>query len=129
MEVIIWSRIPCTMDAIAITVATPITTPKMVRPERSLLARSWSSAMNQASVRKSRFIRHTGSFVPHRLHRIELGGPGRRIDAEHNPDARAETQGDRGRPHGHARGERRGRGHDSREHHAGEEPDRATQQR
>ena len=31
----IWSRMPCTMDAIVITVATPITTPRMVSDERS----------------------------------------------------------------------------------------------
>jgi len=40
MVVMIWSRMPCTMDAIAITVATPITTPSIVRAERSLFARN-----------------------------------------------------------------------------------------
>src|SRR5712692_9312871 len=45
----IWSRMPCTMDAIAITVATPITTPSIVSAERSLLARSWSRAMSHPS--------------------------------------------------------------------------------
>src|SRR5437667_4572274 len=49
MVLMIWSRIPCTMDAIAITVATPMTTPRIVSAERSLLARSWSSAMSQPS--------------------------------------------------------------------------------
>jgi hypothetical protein len=50
MVVMIWSRMPPTIDAIAITVATPITTPSTVSPERSLLARSWSKAMLQPSV-------------------------------------------------------------------------------
>jgi len=36
----ICSRKPATIDAIAITVAIPITTPRIVSPERSLFARS-----------------------------------------------------------------------------------------
>ena len=36
----ICSRNPATIDAIAITVAMPMTTPRIVSPERSLLARS-----------------------------------------------------------------------------------------
>src|SRR5712691_1723343 len=49
MVLMIWSRIPWTIEAIAITVATPITTPRIVSAERSLLARSWSRAMSQPS--------------------------------------------------------------------------------
>ncbi len=41
----IWVRMPCTMEAMVITVATPITTPRIVRPERSLLFRIVSRAM------------------------------------------------------------------------------------
>src|SRR5580765_7619181 len=100
MEVMIWSRIPWTMDAIAITVATPMTTPRMVRPDRSLLARSWSRAMNHASVMEWTFMRPVPSFVPHRIHRVEPGGPCRGVDPEHDPDARTEAEGDRGRPPG-----------------------------
>src|ERR1700686_3908024 len=105
------------MDAIAITVATPITTPRIVRPDRSLLARSWSTAMSQASVTKSSFIRRTESFVPHRLPRIEPGGPGGWVDPENHPDTRAETQCDRDRPQCYARRERRRRGDHARERH------------
>src|SRR5213594_2547923 len=57
MVLMIWSRIPCTMDAIAITVATPMTTPRIVSPERSLLARSWSTAMCQPSETDWSFMR------------------------------------------------------------------------
>src|SRR3989442_4757394 len=49
MVLMIWSRIPWTIEAIAITVATPITTPRIVSAERSLLARSWSRAINHPS--------------------------------------------------------------------------------
>ncbi|OLC10819.1 MAG: hypothetical protein AUH41_02155 [Gemmatimonadetes bacterium 13_1_40CM_66_11] len=45
----ICSRKPATMEAIAMTVAIPITTPSTVSAERSLLARSWSRAMRQPS--------------------------------------------------------------------------------
>ena len=41
----IWSRIPFTIVAIVITVDTPITTPRIVRLERSLFVRSASTAM------------------------------------------------------------------------------------
>jgi len=37
------------MEAIAMTVAMPMTTPSTVSAERSLLARSWSMAMRQPS--------------------------------------------------------------------------------
>ena len=40
MALKIWSRIPSTIDAIAMTVETPITTPRMVSAERSLFERS-----------------------------------------------------------------------------------------
>ena len=45
MALKIWVRMPWTIDAIAITVVTPMTTPRIVRPERSLLARSESRAI------------------------------------------------------------------------------------
>jgi hypothetical protein len=49
MALKIWVRMPCTMEAMVITVLTPITTPKMVRNERSLLARIESTAMETPS--------------------------------------------------------------------------------
>jgi hypothetical protein len=36
MALKIWVRIPCTMEAMVMTVVTPITTPSIVRKERSL---------------------------------------------------------------------------------------------
>ena len=41
----IWSRIPFTIVAIVMTVATPITTPRIVRLERSLFVRIASRAI------------------------------------------------------------------------------------
>lgn len=54
MAFVICFSIPCTIDAIVITVATPITTPRMVRPERSLLMRNASNAIPKFSVHVSR---------------------------------------------------------------------------
>src|SRR5881409_3028486 len=117
MVLMIWSRIPCTMDAIAITVATPMTTPRIVSAERSLLARSWSSAMSQPSETDCSFIVRTHpasrlpnpgyrSLVPQGHDRVQPGGPHRGIDAEHDAHARAEAQGERDRPAGDARRQR-----------------------
>jgi hypothetical protein len=71
----ICSRRPCTMDAIVITVATPITTPRMVSPERSLFVRSWSRAMSQPSVTEWSLTggRRPASFGPQRRDRIQPG--------------------------------------------------------
>ena len=45
----IWLRNPSTNDAIVITVATPMTTPRMVSPERSLATRNVSIAIARFS--------------------------------------------------------------------------------
>src|SRR5436190_1403383 len=52
----ICSRNPATIEAIAMTVAMPMTTPRTVRPERSLLTRSCSNAMRQPSRTEWSFI-------------------------------------------------------------------------
>ena len=48
---------PSMMEATAITVVTPITIPRMVRPERTLRARSVSSATERFSSTSWRVIR------------------------------------------------------------------------
>ncbi|OLC07652.1 MAG: hypothetical protein AUH34_01010 [Gemmatimonadetes bacterium 13_1_40CM_70_12] len=50
-------RNPETIDAMAITVAIPITTPSTVSPERALLARSCSRAISQPSPTEWSLIR------------------------------------------------------------------------
>src|SRR5215207_5739327 len=100
---------PCTMAAIAITVATPITTPRIVSAERILLARS----VSRASVRfwRSRSPRITGSLRSlraHRDHRVEPRRARRRVDAEEDADAGAEGHGQRHGPGGHTGREGRG---------------------
>src|SRR2546430_4790380 len=157
MVLMIWSRIPWTIEAIAITVATPITTPRIVSAERRLLARICSKAMSQPSETACSLTRPLGnlrspmaasatddgaidsafrtprsalvSLVPQRDHRIELRGAHRRVHAEYGADARAEPEGDGHRPEGHAGGERRHHAHEAGQRHAGREPERAAQQR
>src|SRR5215207_8963794 len=99
---------PCTIAAIAITVATPITTPRMVSAERSLLARSVSRA--SVTFWRSRSPRITGSrsFRAHGGHRVQPRGACGRVDAEEDADADPEGHGERHRPRRDARRERRG---------------------
>src|SRR4051794_4528829 len=57
----IWSRTPETMVAIAMTVETPMTTPRMVRPERPFAAARESTAettfsLNWSPIRKKERI-------------------------------------------------------------------------
>ena len=51
MALKIWVRIPWTIEAMVMTVVTPITTPRMVRADRSLLARIESAAIATPSPR------------------------------------------------------------------------------
>src|SRR5690348_366644 len=51
MALKIWVRMPCTIEAMAMTVVTPITTPRIVSAERSLLVRSESKATATPSPR------------------------------------------------------------------------------
>src|SRR5207244_11234354 len=86
----------------AMTVAIPMTTPRIVRPERSLFARSWSTAINHPSRIECRamLLRAQG------FDRVEARGPMRGVDAEHDADAHAQAQRHRDRPGGDAGGER-----------------------
>src|SRR2546422_541514 len=96
-------RTPATIDAMAMTVAIPMTTPRMVSPERSLLARSWSTAISQPSRMEWRAM----LFGTPQSDRIEACRPVRGVDAEHDAhaDAEAERHGDR--PPCHAGGQGR----------------------
>src|SRR5256886_5793077 len=69
-------RTPATIDAMAMTVAIPMTTPRMVSPERSLLARSWSTAISQPSRMEWRVM----LFRAQRVDRIEACRPVRGVD-------------------------------------------------
>ena len=84
MALKIWVRIPWTIEAIAITVVTPMTTPRMVRPERSLLARRESKAIADpfAHVADAEAGRHARLFGAERGDRVEPRGPGGREHAE-----------------------------------------------
>src|ERR1041384_2014835 len=75
------------MDAISITVATPITTPRMVRKERSLLVRSASRATATPSSRLRRIT--AALLLPERGDGIEPGGAGGGVDAEEDTAAAA----------------------------------------
>src|SRR6058998_3360322 len=121
----ICSRNPATIEAMAMTVAIPMTTPRMVSPERSLLARSWSTAISQPSRMEWRVM----LFGAQRFDRIEACRPVRGVDAEHDAhaDAEAERHGDR--PPCHAGGQG-GRDLDERgQGAAGEETRDAAEQR
>src|SRR5205807_9397368 len=96
----ICSRNPATIDAIAITVAIPITTPRMVSPERSLLMRSWSTAISQPS----RIEWNAMLLGAQRFDRVEPRGAVGRVDPEHDPHADADAPPQRHRPARHARG-------------------------
>src|SRR5881398_2901094 len=97
----ICSRNPATIDAIAITVAIPITTPRMVSPERSLLMRSWSTAISQPS----RIEWNAMLFGAQRVDRVEARCPVGRVDAEHDPHADAEAEREGHRPRRHTGGQ------------------------
>src|SRR5437899_6704034 len=121
----ICSRNPATIDAMAMTVAIPMTTPRMVSPERRLLARSWSTAISQPS----RMAWRVMLFGAQRFDRIEGCRPVRGVDAE--PDAHADAEAERhgDRPSCHAGGQG-GRDLDERGQGAsGEETRDAAEQR
>src|SRR5690606_23590299 len=106
----ICARIPWTIEAIAITVATPITTPRMVSPARSLLARSESSAIRMPSSALRISIPPprgpvAASFLAQRGDGVEPGGAARGVDAEEHAGAGAEEQGHGHRPGGDPGGE------------------------
>src|SRR5437870_8024109 len=121
----ICSRNPDTVQARAMTVAIPMTTPRMVSPERSLLARSWSTAIRQPSRMEWRAM----LFGAQRFDRIEACRPVRGVDTEHDAhaDAEAERYGDR--PPCHAGGQGRRDLDEHGQRAAGEETSDAAQQR
>src|SRR6266446_5949488 len=86
----ICSRKPATMEAIAMTVAIPITTPSTVSADRSLLARSWSRAMRQPS--RTEWSGPGHLFLAQRFDRVEPRGAMRGVDAERDPYDDAERQ-------------------------------------
>src|SRR5512133_2289828 len=97
------------MLAIVITVATPMTTPSIVSPERSLFARRLSNAMMTFSsnvVYRSRRVRNMALLFPHGVDGIEHRRTPRRIHAEDHADPRPQQQRHRHRPAGDARRER-----------------------
>src|SRR5213594_2137605 len=121
----ICSRNPATIDAMAMTVAIPMTTPRMVSPERSLLTRSWSTAIRHPSRMEWRAM----LLGAQRFDRVEARRPVRGIDAEHDAHADAEAQRHGHRPRRHAGGQR-GRELDQRgERAAGEESGDAAEER
>src|SRR2546428_493107 len=99
----ICSRKPATIDAMAITVAIPMTTPRMVSPERSLLTLSWSTAISQPSRMEWKAM----LLGAQRLDRVEARRPVRGVDAEHDAYADAEAERHGHRPGGHAGGKGR----------------------
>src|SRR5713226_8914710 len=84
----ICSRNPATIDAMAMTVAIPMTTPRMVSPERSLLTRSWSSAINQPSRIEWRAM----LLGAQRFDWVESRRPVRGVDTEYDADNHAHAQ-------------------------------------
>jgi hypothetical protein len=76
------------MEAISITVATPITTPRMVRNERSLLVRRFSSATDMPRAGS----RRASPTSPQRGDRIEPRGTAGRVHPEDDAGARPEQE-------------------------------------
>src|ERR1700693_5965996 len=98
---------PSTIDAMAMTVDTPMTTPRIVSAERPLATRNESKATPMFSVRlstkrRTRLIA-ASSFGVRARPGAERAGPRRGIDPEHDADARAEREGERHRPDGDPR--------------------------
>src|SRR5713101_7331872 len=121
----ICSRNPVTIDAIAMTVAIPMTTPRMVSPERSLLIRSWSSAITQPSRMEWRAM----LLGAQRFDRVEARRPQRGVDAEHDADDHAHAQRQDHGPQRHARRQRGGDLDQRGEGSSGEQTGAAAQHR
>src|SRR6185312_12327755 len=97
MALKIWVRMPSTMEAMAMTVETPITTPRMVSAERSLLARMEARAIATPSpkLRKPTIGRMgVRLFGPKRRDGIEPRGASGRINTKE--DAGTGAKGERG---------------------------------
>src|SRR3954468_11831601 len=119
---------PATIVAIAITVDTPITTPRIVRPERPFAEASESNAepafsgnLRMVCAMRSKRLMSVG---PHRGDGVETRGARRRVHAKDDSDTGAERERDENRPQRDARRQwRRGR------NQRGESPTRARTQR
>src|SRR6266540_1367298 len=87
---------PVTIETIAMTVATPTTMPRTVRPARSLWARTASSAKRTFSPKPRRrwVMRPDISFVPQRLDRRQLPGLRRRDQARGEAGQRRHANAD-----------------------------------
>src|SRR5687768_4476491 len=96
---------PWTIAAIAITVATPMTTPRIVSAERSLLERS-------VSIATAMFCRTWSTKImallgPQRRDRVEARRARGGVDTEQHADARAQRERENDRPGRDARRQRR----------------------
>src|SRR5947209_2442440 len=99
------------------TEKTPMATPSMVRPERSLLVRRAVRAML------------TVSLIPQGLDRIEPRGGARRQEAGKDPGDGGDDQADAHQPEGERHRERReGRGHGHRQQPGQDDADHAAHQ-
>ncbi len=94
------ARAPLPSATMAITAATPMTTPSVVRPERRRLRPSAFQAICPLTAR-NRSTDAACLFVTQGVDGVELGGPARRIPAEQHADRRRHAEGDehRGRRH------------------------------
>src|ERR1051325_4035240 len=97
-----WSN-PRMSDVIPTIAVMPITTPRIVSPERSLLPRRVSSAMLTTS--PARLL-----FTAQRLDRTRRGGARRGVEAEEQPDAGGDADAEQHRPRLEPRRQRRDRG-------------------
>src|SRR5690242_11792102 len=107
-----WSK-PRMSDVIPTMAVMPITTPRMVSPERSLLPRKVSSAMLTTS--PARLL-----FTAQRLDRIQRRRARGRIDPEEQSDAGGDADAEHHRPRLEPRRQRR----DGRDGEGGQEPQR-----
>src|SRR5579863_8376679 len=93
------------IDEIVMTVVTPMTMPRIVRPERSLFVLSVSKAIFTDSPACPCAIR-CSSWMPLQLssqcnHRVKLGRLARRINAKENPRRPGDKQSQQHAPHLH----------------------------
>src|SRR5688572_410820 len=98
----------------------PMTTPRMVRAERSLLVRTVSSAMRTTSP-------SSPLFTPERLYRIERCGAGGRVGAEEQSDGRGDADAEDNRPDLEDGRQRRRRRNAHRENEPENDPDHAAE--
>src|SRR4051794_31196417 len=97
---------PWTMDATVITVATPITTPRIVSAERSLLALMAPSAIATPSITLGTCSRTGYLFGPEGVDRVQSRRTGGGIHAEEHTGTGPQRQGGNNRPEGHPRRQR-----------------------